>query len=284
MRALVVALLLSVAACGAVPGHGSPPLPSPPTGALARWNDFPAAAHPRPIIIFDRSLEQIGQAGFTSEPDRKIDWGCNKFGFAAGVTLGTAAAPATAGGATHPGISAARAYSELMAVRAPLAASNSGCATSRPFLIKDVRWGTAGFPTDRGTMQMSAWIFDIAEIEADLAYSALDPSSFWSGGVTSPVGGGARLTADDMTLKIAVGNAGTGKCDSTYTASIAESSAAVAVAITRTPNASPDEHVICPLSLRIGYISVALKAPLGGRVVVDEKGDVMAVCPETGDC
>jgi hypothetical protein len=30
--------------------------------------------------------------------------------------------------------------------------------------------------------------------------------------------------------------------------------------------------------------ALSLKAPLGGRVLVDEKGDVGSVCPEIGSC
>ena len=90
-------------ACGPGSAQALPSLspPSPPTAALTAWKDFPANANPRPIIVFDRTLEQIGQAGFTTEPDRKTDWNCNKFVLAPGVTL-----PATApGSATAAGVS-----------------------------------------------------------------------------------------------------------------------------------------------------------------------------------
>ena len=280
-----VAALLLAAACGAVPGQGNStlPAPSPPTAALAKWANFPAGARPRPIIIFNRTDERIGPSGFISEPDRKRDWGCNKFAFAAGVTLQTVAPPATAGGASYPGISAARAYSELMAARAPFAASNPECATSHPFVIKDVRWGTAGFPTDRGTTQMSAWIFDIAEIEAYLAYSALDPSAFWGGGIIASEGRGARLGADGQTLRIPVSNAGSKACESDYSASAAESETVVAVSVAEQFH-TPAPGTGCLLDLRVGYIQLRLKALLGGRVLLDEKGQVGMVCPESGDC
>lgn len=285
MRAWVAALLL-VAACGAVPGQGSSPLPqpSPPTAALAKWANFPAGARPRPIIIFNRTVEQIGPAGFTSEPDRKRDWGCNKLAFAPGVTLpSTAPDRAAAQGAAYPSIGAERAYRELMAARAPDTATNPQCSTSRPFAIKSVRWATAGFPTDRGTMTMSAWVFDVGEIEAYLAYSALDPSAFWGGGITAGEGRGARLGADGLTLGIPVGNAGSKPCESDYAASAAESETAVAVRVASLFH-TPPPGTGCLLDLRIGYIPLRLKAPLGGRVLLDEKGQVGMVCPETGDC
>jgi hypothetical protein len=126
MRAWLAALVL-VAACGAVGGQGSTqlPPPSPPSAALAKWANFPANAQPRPIIIFNRTIEHIGPAGFTSEPDRKRDWGCNKFAFSPGVALpSTAPTRAMAQGAAYPSIGADRAYRELIAARAPYAATN----------------------------------------------------------------------------------------------------------------------------------------------------------------
>jgi hypothetical protein len=131
-------------------------------------------------------------------------------------------------------------------------------------------------------MTMSAWLFDVAEIDAYLAYSALDPS--WGDGVNPDGGGGGRISADGRTLKIPVSNAEPGPCGADYTASAAESESAVAVAVKRYPHALPDQRVMCPLSLRISYIAVSLKAPLAGRVLLDENGNAGTVCPETGDC
>ena len=73
LLASVAAVVLGTA-CGAVPGQGPSsalPLPSPATGALAVWNDFPANASPRPIISFGDIVEYIPQAGFP-DGDRKI--------------------------------------------------------------------------------------------------------------------------------------------------------------------------------------------------------------------
>ncbi|HEX2647231.1 MAG TPA: hypothetical protein VHO95_08375, partial [Candidatus Dormibacteraeota bacterium] len=166
MRRLVLAVFL-LAACGSAGADGSALAPpSPPTGALAAWKDFPVNAHPRPLIVFNRTLEHIGAAGFSAEPNRKVDWFCNKFVFASGVSLPTGSpGVASAQGAPYRSIDAARAYSELMAQRSPPSKQPS-CAASQPFVIKAVRWSTASFPTDRGAMSMSAWIFDIGEIEA----------------------------------------------------------------------------------------------------------------------
>jgi hypothetical protein len=286
MRIWVAALLL-VTACGAVPeqGSGSLPQPSAPDAALVKWASFPANARPRPIIIFNRTVEHIGPAGFTSEPDRKRDWGCNKFALAPGVALPrTAPDRATAQGAVYPSIDAERAYRELIAARGRYAAANPECSTSTPFAIKAVRWATAGFQTDRGTMTMSAWVFEVAEIEAYLAYSALDPSAFFGGGATEGSSEGVRVSADGLTLRIRVSNAGPGKCDYGYSVATAESATAVSYAVRQFSHASPGESVICTLPLWISYIAAPLRAPLGGRVVVDAAGEVAGVCPEVGDC
>ena len=95
---------------------------------------------------------------------------------------------------------------------------------------------------------------------------------------------GARVGADGLTLKVPVSNAQPGPCGSDYTAAAAESDTAVAVAVKEYPHASPGEAVICPAMLVFGYVTVTLKAALAGRVLLDERGKVGAVCPETGDC
>ncbi len=85
-------------------------------------------------------------------------------------------------------------------------------------------------------------------------------------------------------MKIAVGNAEPGPCGADYTTSAAESESVVAVAVKTYPHASPGQSVVCPLVYRVSYIAIRLKAPLGGRVLLDEKGSIGAACPDTGDC
>jgi hypothetical protein len=285
-RWLVALMLLT--ACGPGTAQPLPALspPSPPTAALTAWNDFPANANPRPIIVFDRTLEYIGPAGFTTEPDRKLDWGCNKFALAPGVTLpATAPGSATAAGISYPALGAVEAYSELMATRAGLASQASQCPTARPFVIKDVRWQVTGFPTDRGTMQMSAWLFDISEIDAYLGYSAVEPGAFWRNRVSSEGVAGGHISADGLTLTLGTtgGPETPGPCGEDLSASAAESNTAVAVAIaSRFHTPPPGEG--CSL---VGYfrtVTVRLSRPLEGRVLVDANGDASAVCVEGTAC
>lgn len=287
MRWWLVAMVL-LTACG--PGSDQPAVtlspPSPPTAALTAWKDFPASANPRPIIVFDRTLEHIGAAGFTAEPDRKLDWGCNKFVFAAGVTL-PASAPgsATAAGISYPALGATDAYSELIEARGGLGKQAPQCPTARPFVIKNVRWQVAGFPTDRGTMPMSAWLFDISEIDAYLGYSAVSPAAFWRNGVSAEGMAGARVSADGLTLTLGtVGGPETqGPCGEDLSASAAESDTAVAVAIASRFHTPPAGEG-CTLEGHFRTVTVRLSRPLGGRVLVDAKGDVGAVCVEGTAC
>lgn len=275
VRYLLLAVLV-LSACASVPNQGSPPVPSPPSSALAKWSDFPASANPRPIILFGDAVEHIQPSGFSADPPRKLAWTCNKLALGTDVSLSTVALSAAT-------ISAATAWSQLMNERSASENKAPECAQMAPFTVTSARLSEAGFPTDRGTRQMAAWLFDIPEIGGYVGYVALHASSFWRGGVLAQ-GRSARESGDGLTLKVPVGNPGTGPCDTQYTASVAESSVAVAVAVKGTPNAPSDRPVACPAILRLGYMNVALGSPLGGRVLLDEKGEVGMVCPETGDC
>lgn len=287
MRRWLVALTL-LTACGTGPAEALPSLapPSPPIAALTAWKDFPAHANPRPIIVFDRTLEHIGPAGFTGEPDRKQDWGCNKFAFAPGVTPpATAPGRATANGSSYPALGAAEAYSELMAARAQFAYQAAQCSTFGPFVIKDVRWHLAGFPTDRGTVQMSAWLFDISEIDAYIGYAAVDPSAFWRHGVSPEGMAGGRISADGLTLTLGItgGPETPGPCGEDLSASAAESDTAVAVAMATRFHAPPAGEG-CTLEAHLRTVTVRLLKPLGGRVLVDAKGNASPVCVEGTEC
>jgi hypothetical protein len=126
---------------------------------------------------------------------------------------------------------------------------------------------------------MPAWLFDVPEVNAYIGHLALPPSALWGGGVVTDAGRGARVGADGMTLKIPVSNMERGPCGNDYTAAAAESATAVAVAVRQFPHASPGSTVACDLVMRIGWIDVRLRAPLGGRVLLDENGKVGAASP-----
>jgi hypothetical protein len=278
VRALALVAALMVVACAAVPGgNGTLPAPSPPTAALAGWSDFPVNAKPRPIIWFGDVVDEVGPGQFPDEKT-KLRWVCAKFVLGPNATLSkTSSATATARwgsgvSASYRSIGSAAAWSALTA-RSP-GGNRSDCASLQPFVVTAVRWGAAEFATDRGSATMSAWLFDVPEVDGHLGYPALDPSAYWTGHPIPSEGRlGAKVSADGRTLTIGVvgGRDQAGPCGADYTTSAAESPTAVAVAIKTIPH---DPNAVCDLVATMYFIEVHLQAPLGGRVLVDEKGNV----------
>ena len=279
--------LFVVVACGSV-GEGSTPLlpPAPPTAALVAWNDFPVHANPRPIIWFGDSYEHIN--GF-ADGSGKINWLCGHFVIGTGVQL-PSAGPARAVAkwkpaamASYPSIGADQAFARLLASRKDAGGSN--CSSAAPEVITAVRWGEAGFGTDRGTAQMSAWLFDVGAVGGELGCPAIDASAYWGGGKTASSGGvGGKISADGLTLTIGlIGGPDTpGPCGEDYAAAAAESVTAVAIAISSRIHG--DGNVGCTLEGHFRTVAVRLAKPLDGRVLLDAKGNVGSVCPENGDC
>ncbi|MFI5284533.1 MAG: hypothetical protein ACHQ0J_15620 [Candidatus Dormibacterales bacterium] len=150
---------------------------------------------------------------------------------------------------------------------------------------------------------MSAWLFDISEIDAYLeasrdglvtvnddmritdGYAALDPSALWRNGVSAEGMMGGRISADGLTLTLGTtgGPETRGPCGEDLSASAAESDTAVAVAIA-TRFHTPPAGEGCTLEGHFRTVSVRLSRPLGGRVLVDAKGDAGAVCVEGTAC
>jgi hypothetical protein len=71
-----------------------------------------------------------------------------------------------------------------------------------------------------------------------------------------------------------------GPCGADYTAAVAESPSAVAVAVLAIPHSAPDAPIACTAIAAIRSVTVNLAGPLGGRVVVNASGDIVTVCPE----
>jgi hypothetical protein len=287
---VAIGALLFVVGCGAPNGQGSGPLPlpSPPIAALAAWKDFPANSNPRPIIWL--SVPNLVTA-FPSN-DTKIAGICNKLVLQDGLTLSdvipaqaTASWPSGVTG-SYRAISAATAFVALLHV--PSGAGGGMCDGVKPLVISSVSWRTAGVETDRGTAQMSAWLFQAAGVTGEFAYPGLDHSAYWRGGLMpagSGPGFGGRVSPDGHTLTIGFAGAPDtpGACGADYTAAAAESDAAVAVAVKMIPHAALGQ-VVCPAVAQGRTVIVHLAAPLGGRVLVDENSNVGVACPENENC
>jgi len=148
--------------------------------------------------------------------------------------------------------------------------------------VTAIRFGAAGFQTDRGTAQLSAWLFKATGAWAEFAEPAIVASAFWKGGyVTSAVGDAAAVSRDGLHLTVSfVGSAASGPCGADYKGAVAESSHAVAVDIKAYPLQTANGSTACDLVGHGRSVEVTLTAPLGGRVLIDAIGAALVACPE----
>lgn len=281
-RASVVALVV-LTACGATSHQIATP-PSPPTDALTAWKDFPVHLAPRPIVW----LRTPGPVNGFVDGNSKVAGFCYKFLLADGLVLSATAPPAatatwpSGNNAEFPAISAAEAFAAML--RTPTGMSTSNCNSVAALLVTSARLGSAGIGTDRGTAQVSAWIFTATGVRGDLVYPALAPIAYWGKGMSSPSNTGATASADGLVLEYRFGGTPdtSGPCGGDYTAAAAESDTAVAIAVKLTPH-DGSGSAICPAIAQMRTVTVRLGAPLGDRVLVDEEGRVVEVCAK-GAC
>ena len=281
-RTLGALALLIVTACGAAPRPGTA-YPSPPTEALTAWQSFPAKQVPRPIVVFWNGLSPAG--GFAGDSE-KIAGMCGKFTLAAVILPAQAPSQAVATWpdgttATYSAISASDAFSEMthVAVRMP----GPECVSVAALPVTAARFGTAQVKTDRGTATVSSWLFTATGVLGDMAYPALPRSAYWDIGTDKRSSDqGASLSGDArvMTFTFTGAPGNPGPCGADYTAAVAESASAVAVAVLANPHSAPDAPIACAAIAAVRSVTVNLVSPLGGRVVVNASGDAVAVCPE----
>jgi len=280
-RMLLAATLMLVAACGSVPRPGTA-YPSPPTEALAAWQSFPANQTPRPIVVFWNSFSPA--AGFAGD-NEKIAGMCGKFVLASPLPAqvpSQAVATWTNGTtAAYSAISASEAFAEMthVATRMP----GPECISVSALPITAARFGATQVKTDRGTATVSSWLFTATGVVGEMAYPALARSAYWDLGTdkrswdqAAAVSGDARV----MTFTFTGAPDNPGPCGADYTAAVAESNSAVAVAVLAIPHSAPDAPVACTAIAAVRSVAVVLAGPLGGRVVVNASGDVVTVCPE----
>lgn len=269
---------LALVACGGVNGNVVVPV-SPPVGALAAWSSFPADQVPRPIVWLGNFSPQNGYGS----GDAKMAAYCNKYslGFALPKNVPVLAMATWTEGtrAIYRGISAAAALAGLAADKSHT--QDSQCAAIPPLVISAARLGTFDFETDRGKAKMTAWLFTATGVNGELAYPAIVPAAFWTGGIVAQAGSGsAVVNADGRSLSITFAGAPDtpGACGADYKGVVAESSSAVAVAMQTIPHAAPNENVACPAIAQERVVTVTLASPLGGRVFVDSNGYAVPVC------
>ena len=276
---LALVAVALIAGCGTLEGPRTGTI-SPPTDALARWQGFPADQAPRPIVLL--GTDSPGQ-GFDSG-DAKIAAMCGKFALSTPLPSGVpgrAVATWPDGTTTaYAGLSAADAYVSL--TRPGPGSSNSACVKVAQLPVTEAHLGMAGFTTDRGVAQMSAWLFKATGAWAEFQYPAIASSAFWPGPVQPSIGGGATVAPSGRQLTFSfVGGPPDGPCAEDYTGVVAESPHAVAVAVQSNPGRPQGGPVSCDLVGHMRSVTVQLASPLGGRVLVDASGAAVEACPET---
>ena len=266
-------------ACGSPGGGAANPTPTPPTSALIAWQGFPADSKPRPIVW----LTNYSPANGFQLDGGKIAFMCNKFvvqgGLPKNLPAEVVAKWSDGTTATYAGIGA---FAALTAMSKPNPLASADCATANPLVITGATVGAADYGTDRGKASMTSWLFTAAGALSPIAYPALDPSAFWNGRLTEGAGiGPASVSADGLTVTYRFwGSPNTpGACGADYTAAAAESKSAVAVGIAVIPHATPGDMIACEAIAQEREVTVALAAPLAGRVLANSDGQAVAVCP-----
>jgi hypothetical protein len=274
-------LLVAVAACGQAPSGGATPIVSPPTSALAFWQGFQADRQPRPIVWLGNGSPQ---GGFSTD-GAKLAAMCGKFALGGGLPKNL---PATATAMwpdgttyTYSGIGALDAFKGMS--RPSPGAQSADCGSVNPLVINGARVGTFDFQTDRGKARITSWLFTATGVVGEVAYPALVPAAFWGGGLTdrSATGNSATAAGDGLTITYRFWGApnNPGPCGADYNAVVAESGAAVAIAIQAISHATPGSMVACEAIAAERLVTVSLANRLGGRVVADAQGNAVVVCP-----
>jgi hypothetical protein len=227
--------------------------------------------------------------GYASD-NAKMGAYCNKYALAAALpaTVPAKAVATWSDGtsSTYRGTSAAVAFGGVSADKSHV--QEPQCSSIPPLVINAARLGTFDFVTDRGKAQMTAWLFSAIGVNGELAYPAIPPGAFWTGGILLQAANGSTVMSVDgrsLTYTFYGAPSDPGPCGADYKGVVAESQAAVAIALQATSHAKPGQMVACDAVAQQRSVVVMLAQPVGGRVVMDGLGNVTWVCPSTKpDC
>jgi hypothetical protein len=261
-RTVVVALAASVVtACGARSAArtaigtdtGTASADLLPSGVdarvLDRWQAFPVTRRPRPLVLLDEALH-----GFDSDAAKLAALSGN-------VVLATTAPGVTDAVVRLPdGPARLRLLGAQPALTAGARGTRPAEPSAAPLPITRAVLGTESFGTDRGRVDLPAWLFTVASGPGQIACLALPDSAFWRPGTSGMTAGlTAALTAGPPTALTATASgrviaalfdAPPDACPSEptyrYEATYATSATAVAVALRgpgskrdNSPNISP---------------------------------------------
>jgi hypothetical protein len=289
-RALIVVTLL-LSACGSIHVGGAPaqdgstasttesqsvdPIAPPagsPSGGLDRWNGFSVSKQPRPIVFLSGPLHWPDN-GFVNDSE-KIALSYGRVSPPASYPTG----PDTAGG--YDLMDAASAYRTLVSV--PPTADG----TAESLEATGIVLGTSTFATDRGPIDLPAWIFHfgdqtavaVAAVQHKLVFAPLlDQGTSGPAGV--PGGGSATMSSDGKRLTVSFFGAAEGKgpCTADYAAVLEERANIVGLSI-KTTRQGTNKVESCGAVAFKRTTTAALAVPLGDRVLVDSlSGDPIAV-------
>jgi hypothetical protein len=243
-------------------------------GAARRWASFPATASPRPVVLLGEAV--VGPRAFV-DGDSKIAFGEGR------VRLATSLpdTPRTRDG--YRLIDAADAVRQL-------ASPQKGPATFAVLQITSIDLADQLFETDRGQRSLPAWRMHLTGATGDVFVFAIARPARYPHTGNGSGGQPALVSADGLriTFRYVARHVATDPCDLGYTSTlnVEETRSAVVLAIsTRSdaPSTLPT-NVACanPLTVPLrpplkpgapDTRTITLHQPLGGRVVVDARGN-----------
>ena len=250
----------------------APPQSTPGIAGLDRWKGFPVAGQPRPIVFLSGPLHWPDN-GFVNDSEKiALSYG----GVSPPASYPTA--PNTAGG--YELIDAASGFQTLADV------PPHGDDIAEPIQATGVALGTSTFATDRGPLDLPAWIFQF-DTGTAVAVAAVHPKHVFtplgyqstSGPAGVPGGGSATLSSDGKTLTVSFTGAaeGQGPCTADYAAVLDERANIVGLSVKTTRQGTGQVESCRSIGFR-RTATATLTSPLGERVLVDStSSDPIAV-------
>lgn len=256
----------SVPATSFVTGRDAVPASAPGTpdtqAALDAWASFPVERSPRPIVLTSDPVTAPA-SGFPSTSSKEA--------FARGSFVEPSAlpeAPASAGG--YPVIGALDAFGVMRDEGSP--PGGGPASPIEPLSINRIEFGSSTFSTDRGVLNLPAWMFFFDGLPEPAAVLAVAPEARFD----TPAESRHRLSLDasvepddrTVTVRFVGEREGTGPCTADYTIDHAESSTGVAIRVLEHPH-PPNEGVACTALGYMRQATIRLEEPIGSRVLID---------------
>ncbi|GII24353.1 hypothetical protein [Planosporangium mesophilum] len=243
------------------------------------WRDFPVDRTPRPIVLLGPVAKH---AGYTSDEAKvaavsgnlRLDTPLPAF------LPGPRPVALPDGTRELPLIGAQDAFAELCAHP-----DVKTVEQTTPLRITRVELGSTTFATDRGQVELPAWLFHPVDALGPIAWPAVGPEVFWRAGAVPPTTlGHAALDPDGRTVTVELPAPGPPCPGEPITRSepvTTSTRETVTIALRTVPTGAVAHaekgECISDMMLRTARYPVTLDAPLGNRVLLGEQGGVYAV-------